>query len=76
MCRVYGKTVESVEHLATGCSLLVQKEYQRSCNCTGLLYMEKCIKADMKGLWKYIKEKENEGSTWKEACKRKYPTKT
>ena len=37
-CRVCGKKVELVGHLAGGCSGLVQREYHRRHDCMGLRY--------------------------------------
>ena len=48
-CRVCGKTVESVGHLASGCSGLAQREYRRRHDRMGLrVYWELCRKYGVK----------------------------
>ena len=43
MCRVCGKTVESVGHLASGCGGLAQREYKRRHDRMDLrVYWELC----------------------------------
>lgn len=49
MCRVCGKEVESVGHLASGCSVLAQKQYKKRHDRMGLrVYWELCRKYGMK----------------------------
>ena len=49
LCRVCGKQVESVSHLASGCGGLAQKEYKRRHDRMRLrVYWELCRKYDVK----------------------------
>jgi hypothetical protein len=48
-CRVCGKEVESVGHLASGCTCLAQREYRRRHDQMGLrVYWELCRKYGLK----------------------------
>ena len=56
-CRVCGETVESVGHLASGCSGLAQKEYRRRHDKMGLrVYWELCRKYGLKCAGKWFEE--------------------
>ena len=57
MCRVCGKTVESVGHLASGCGGLAQREYKRRHDRMGLrVYWELCRRYGIKCAWKWFEE--------------------
>ena len=57
LCRVCGKQVESVGHLASGCGVLAQKEYKRRHDRMGLrVYWELCRKYGVKCADKWFEE--------------------
>ena len=57
MCRVCGKMVESVGHLASGCGGLAQREYKRRHNRMGLrVYWELCRRYGIKCAGKWFEE--------------------
>ena len=57
MCRVCGKTVESVGHLASGCGGLAQREYKRRRDRMGLrVYWELCRRYGIKCAGKWFEE--------------------